>query len=172
MTQRKKNLIWRGESRWLLPDFIYSAHSYWTQCWVLSARCQVLPLMGPSSSSCPHGAYVLCGLLKMGWELAPRPSWQVATGGGNPQETIMGRVTGWVVRPSSKQRTKGFLYPSLLWQLQGTWFSFWKLLGAFLFQQWSLGCLKACNTWIMHIWGLMSPARKAFPALSIFCFWH
>lgn len=82
----------------------------------------------------------------------------------------MGRVTGWVVRPSSKQRPKGFLYPSLLQQLQGTWFSFWKLLGAFLFQQWSLGCFKACNTQIMHIWGLMSPSSKAFPALSISAF--
>lgn len=83
----------------------------------------------------------------------------------------MGRVTGWVVSPSSKQRPKGFLYPScLLWQLQGTWFSFWKLLGAYFFQQWSLGCFKPCNTRIMHIWGLMSPSPKAFPALSISAF--
>lgn len=68
MTQRKKNLVWRVkvDDCCLILFIQHIVIELSAECLVLGARCQVLPLMSPSSSSCPHGAYVLCGLLKMG----------------------------------------------------------------------------------------------------------
>lgn len=74
-----------------------------------------------------------------------RPSWG-AEDAPRPVMLTLGSVTlGGRVRPGSKQRPESFLC------FLGAWFSFWKLLGAVLFQQWGLFAVSNLVTLLSQI---------------------